>query len=319
MTRLLSCLLLGYLTCNLRISDAQGEYCHGWLDASGNYHDGFQCPEDFDTMDATVCCGSCSLRYCCAAVDARLDQGSCTNDREAENTEFAARRAHLRALPDGGLHLRGLRGGGLPGGRVLLHVSAAQATRSAAYPLLAAQLPGRDHPHDPDGGGATHQPAHAIPPVQHGHHQLGLGGRGQLHAPLLPGPVRRRRAWPAADTARLLGAHPGLAPRPNPAASTGTPSAALHVPGLRPRRPLSWPHPTAATPDPAPLPKRWLPSSTAVFFLPPAAGAVSRRQRVCRFRAELTDGGGASPEGGALAEDHALAPSPGFSASWSTN
>lgn len=91
MVRLLSCLLLGYLTWNLRISDAQGEYCHGWLDTNGNYHDGFQCPEDFDTTDATVCCGSCALRYCCAAVDARLDQGSCTNDREVENTEFAAR------------------------------------------------------------------------------------------------------------------------------------------------------------------------------------------------------------------------------------
>ncbi|XP_023687216.1 protein shisa-3 homolog isoform X2 [Paramormyrops kingsleyae] len=103
MTRLLSCLLLGYLTCNLRISDAQGEYCHGWLDASGNYHDGFQCPEDFDTMDATVCCGSCSLRYCCAAVDARLDQGSCTNDREAENTEFAAQPIYVPFLMVGSI------------------------------------------------------------------------------------------------------------------------------------------------------------------------------------------------------------------------
>ena len=84
-------LLLGYLTWNLRISDAQGEYCHGWLDGHGNYHEGFQCPEDFDTMDATVCCGSCALRYCCAAVDARLDQGTCTNDRELDHTEFAAR------------------------------------------------------------------------------------------------------------------------------------------------------------------------------------------------------------------------------------
>lgn len=94
MVRLLNCLFLGYLTWNLRISDAQGEYCHGWLDGHGNYHEGFQCPEDFDTMDATVCCGTCSLRYCCAAVDARLDQGSCTNDREVENTEFAARKIH---------------------------------------------------------------------------------------------------------------------------------------------------------------------------------------------------------------------------------
>lgn len=95
MVRLLNYLMLGYLTWNLRISDAQGEYCHGWLDSNGNYHEGFQCPEDFDTMDATVCCGSCSLRYCCAAVDARLDQGSCTNDREQENTEFAARKFRL--------------------------------------------------------------------------------------------------------------------------------------------------------------------------------------------------------------------------------
>ena len=92
MVCLLNCLLLGYLTWNLRISDAQGEYCHGWLDSNGNYHDGFQCPEDFDTMDATVCCGSCSLRYCCAAADARVEQGGCTNDREVDNTEFAARK-----------------------------------------------------------------------------------------------------------------------------------------------------------------------------------------------------------------------------------
>uniref|UniRef100_A0A3P9I0D9 Shisa N-terminal domain-containing protein n=1 Tax=Oryzias latipes TaxID=8090 RepID=A0A3P9I0D9_ORYLA len=90
MERLLNCLLLGYLTWNLRISDAQGEYCHGWLDTSGNYHEGFQCPEDFDTADATVCCGTCALRYCCAAAEARLDQGSCTNDREVDDTEFAA-------------------------------------------------------------------------------------------------------------------------------------------------------------------------------------------------------------------------------------
>uniref|UniRef100_A0A672L1M6 Shisa family member 3 n=1 Tax=Sinocyclocheilus grahami TaxID=75366 RepID=A0A672L1M6_SINGR len=85
MVRLLNCLVLGYLTWTLRISDARGEYCHGWLDSSGNDQEGFQCPEDFDTADATVCCGSCSLRYCCAAPDARLDQGTCTNDRQVEN------------------------------------------------------------------------------------------------------------------------------------------------------------------------------------------------------------------------------------------
>ncbi|KAL7395164.1 hypothetical protein ABVT39_011218 [Epinephelus coioides] len=103
MVRLLSCLLLGYLTWNLRISDAQGEYCHGWLDANGNYHDGFQCPEDFDTMDATVCCGSCALRYCCAAADARLDQGSCTNDREVDNTEYAAQPVYVPFLMVGSI------------------------------------------------------------------------------------------------------------------------------------------------------------------------------------------------------------------------
>ncbi|XP_077434206.1 protein shisa-3 homolog [Vanacampus margaritifer] len=99
MVRLLSCLLLGYLTWNLRISDAQGEYCHGWLDANGNYHDGFQCPEDFDTADATVCCGSCALRYCCAAADARLEQDGCTNDRPAaDNTEYAAQPVYMPFL-----------------------------------------------------------------------------------------------------------------------------------------------------------------------------------------------------------------------------
>ncbi|KAG9333337.1 hypothetical protein JZ751_012804 [Albula glossodonta] len=103
MVRLFNCLLLGYLTWNLRISDAQGEYCHGWLDGNGNYHEGFQCPEDFDTADATVCCGTCALRYCCAAVDARLDQGSCTNDRELENTEFAAQPVYVPFLMVGSI------------------------------------------------------------------------------------------------------------------------------------------------------------------------------------------------------------------------
>lgn len=104
MVRLLNCLLLGYLTWNLRISVARGEYCHGWLDTSGNYHEGFQCPEDFDTMDATVCCGSCALRYCCAAVDARLDQGTCTNDREVENTtQYAAQPIYVPFLMVGSI------------------------------------------------------------------------------------------------------------------------------------------------------------------------------------------------------------------------
>ncbi|KAJ8014649.1 hypothetical protein DPEC_G00017830 [Dallia pectoralis] len=101
MGRLLNCLLLWYLTWYL--SDAQGEYCHGWLDTHGNDHEGFQCPEDFDTMDATVCCGSCSLRYCCAAVDVRLDQGTCTNHRELENTEFTAQPIYVPFLMVGSI------------------------------------------------------------------------------------------------------------------------------------------------------------------------------------------------------------------------
>ncbi|MED6234616.1 hypothetical protein ATANTOWER_016547 [Ataeniobius toweri] len=105
MVRLWNCLLLGYLTWNLRISDAQGEYCHGWLDANGNYHEGFQCPEDFDTTDATVCCGSCALRYCCAAADARLDQGVCTNDREVDNTEFAPQPIYVPFLMVGSIFI----------------------------------------------------------------------------------------------------------------------------------------------------------------------------------------------------------------------
>lgn len=60
---------------------ASGEYCHGWLDGQGGWRDGFQCPERFDGGDATICCGSCALRYCCSSPEARLDQGACDNDR----------------------------------------------------------------------------------------------------------------------------------------------------------------------------------------------------------------------------------------------
>lgn len=86
-------LLLGWLRWSPAGAQQSGEYCHGWVDVQGNYHEGFQCPEDFDTLDATICCGSCALRYCCAAADARLEQGSCTNDRgELENPGITARK-----------------------------------------------------------------------------------------------------------------------------------------------------------------------------------------------------------------------------------
>uniref|UniRef100_A0A8C5PGR0 Shisa family member 3 n=1 Tax=Leptobrachium leishanense TaxID=445787 RepID=A0A8C5PGR0_9ANUR len=90
------CLLLALFTWDT--ARAQGEYCHGWLDAAGNYQAGFQCPEDFDTLDATICCGSCALRYCCAATDARLEQGSCTNDRELRHPDVTAQPIYVPFL-----------------------------------------------------------------------------------------------------------------------------------------------------------------------------------------------------------------------------
>lgn len=93
-------LLLGWLRWSPAGAQQSGEYCHGWVDVQGNYHEGFQCPEDFDTLDATICCGSCALRYCCAAADARLEQGSCTNDRgELEHPGITARKCGPRPPP----------------------------------------------------------------------------------------------------------------------------------------------------------------------------------------------------------------------------
>ncbi|XP_061105870.1 shisa family member 2a [Conger conger] len=60
--------------------DSTGEYCHGWADAYNVWHTGFQCPELYDGEDSRYCCGTCTLRYCCTAAEARLDQSSCDND-----------------------------------------------------------------------------------------------------------------------------------------------------------------------------------------------------------------------------------------------
>lgn len=76
---LLQLLLAALLAAGAR---ASGEYCHGWLDAQGVWRIGFQCPERFDGGDATICCGSCALRYCCSSAEARLDQGGCDNDHQ---------------------------------------------------------------------------------------------------------------------------------------------------------------------------------------------------------------------------------------------
>uniref|UniRef100_A0A8C3TBK7 Shisa family member 3 n=1 Tax=Chelydra serpentina TaxID=8475 RepID=A0A8C3TBK7_CHESE len=113
---LLRYLLLGFLGWGASAQPAGGEYCHGWVDGHGRYHEGFQCPEDFDTPDATICCGSCALRYCCAAAEARLEQGGCTNDREPQNPGVTARECPARP-PAGSAPLPGSAPPGPPAGR----------------------------------------------------------------------------------------------------------------------------------------------------------------------------------------------------------
>ncbi|XP_066438206.1 protein shisa-1-like [Eleutherodactylus coqui] len=61
-----------------------GEYCHGWTDGYGSWHRGFQCPERYDHVEANYCCGSCNLRYCCIASEARLDQGLCPSEEQED-------------------------------------------------------------------------------------------------------------------------------------------------------------------------------------------------------------------------------------------
>nr|XP_013054464.2 protein shisa-1-like [Anser cygnoides] len=67
----------------LRGSPGQaGEYCHGWAGSPQGWHHGFQCPEHYDSPEAALCCGTCTLRYCCSAREARLDQGRCPGDQQ---------------------------------------------------------------------------------------------------------------------------------------------------------------------------------------------------------------------------------------------
>lgn len=100
---LLRCLLLGLLRggAGQPGGGGTGEYCHGWVDGQGGYHEGFQCPEGFDTAAATICCGSCALRYCCAAAEARLEQGGCTNDRQPPDPGVTARECPARGSGGG--------------------------------------------------------------------------------------------------------------------------------------------------------------------------------------------------------------------------
>ncbi|KAJ6668578.1 hypothetical protein lerEdw1_012060 [Lerista edwardsae] len=126
-----------------------GEYCHGWVDAHGRYSEGFPCPERFDTPDATICCGSCALRYCCAAAEARLEQGGCTNDREPEQPPVSARECAGR--------------GDAPG--LLLYLFKAEAHVAAANKILSSKLPDGDFTHDLD----FHQLEDSIETIQYCH------------------------------------------------------------------------------------------------------------------------------------------------------
>ncbi|NXK41221.1 SHSA1 protein, partial [Piprites chloris] len=77
MARSVLCALLLALGC---APGRAGEYCHGWLGGAQRWHRGFQCPERSDGPLATLCCGSCNLRYCCSAPESRLDQGRCPGE-----------------------------------------------------------------------------------------------------------------------------------------------------------------------------------------------------------------------------------------------
>ncbi|XP_005144775.2 protein shisa-1-like [Melopsittacus undulatus] len=71
------CALLLALRCS---SGRAGEFCHGWAGSPQRWHRGFQCPERYDGPEATLCCGTCSLRYCCSSREARLEQARCPGE-----------------------------------------------------------------------------------------------------------------------------------------------------------------------------------------------------------------------------------------------
>lgn len=127
---------------------ASGEYCHGWLDGQGAWRDGFQCPERFDGGDATICCGSCALRYCCSSPEARLDQGACDNDRRQGGGEPGR---HGKDGPDGAA------GEGGPGG---LSTGAVAGWRRSPCPPLSLS--------PPSGRGAGGMEAVLARPLLHG-------------------------------------------------------------------------------------------------------------------------------------------------------
>ncbi|KAF6726355.1 Protein shisa-3 [Oryzias melastigma] len=269
MERLLNCLLLGYLTWNLRISDAQGEYCHGWLDTSGNYHEGFQCPEDFDTADATVCCGTCALRYCCAAADARLDQGSCTNDREVDDTEFAAQPVYVPFLMVGSIFVAFVVVGSLVAVYCCTCLRPKQPTpqpirfslrscQGETIPMILTAAP--QSLRAPSRQSSTATTSSSSAGGSSSMRRFSLGGQGpqQQHGCLVTAAVS--------------------SPASTPISTNSAPSAssAVHVPAR-----------TAPTAPPSQQSERRLPPASAVL-LPPAAGRFHGLQGLRRLWTELT-------------------------------
>lgn len=198
----------------------------------------------------------------------------------------SASRARLRALPYGGKHLHRLHCGRLSRRSLLLHLPEAQAADAAAHPSLPAQLPRRDHPHDPHHRSA--EPPRSVATVQHSHHQLQLGRRQQLHAE-----VFSRRS----GAARLPGVcHRilvSLHPHPDPSNSTPTPTSPLYIPThIRRHTAPAAPHPHPAAAPPAlhalsPLTECRVPPAPAVL-LPPAAGRFHSSKELRWLRTELT-------------------------------
>lgn len=171
-----------------------------------------------------------------------------------------------------------------------MHLPAAQAADPAAHSLLPAQLPGRNHPHDPHH--RSPESPGPVATVQHGHHQLELGRRRQLHAEVL-----FRGSGAAAAAARLPGVcHRlivGLHPHPDPSDSASASTSPLHIPTST----HVWRHPTPLLPHPAtappalhalsPLSEHWVPPATAVL-LPPATRRLHSSQGLRRLWTELT-------------------------------
>ncbi|TMS17046.1 Protein shisa-3-like protein [Larimichthys crocea] len=216
-----------------------------------------------------VCCGSCSLRYCCAAADARLDQGSCTNDREVDNTEFAAQPVYVPFLMVGSIFVAFVVVGSLVAVYCCTCLRPKQPTQQPIrFSLRSCQ--GETIPMIL----TTAPPSLRAPvaTVQHGHHQLQLSGGGSSMRRFSFGGTGAA----AAAAARLPGVCYSLLvslhPHPSPSDSASTSTSTLHIStSTHVRRHPTPLHPCPASAPPAfnalsPLSERRVPPSTAVLL-----------------------------------------------------